>query len=245
MHELLAPLGKPTHENRFFQYIHVAALVAADAAAGRYADAHKVLDETLEIAGNQRSSLVASIKQARASTLLVEGKVAEAASLGAEILARSEASQGRHSVNANLCAAILGDAYYELDRIDDAREVIANRPRILEWAPPEVMIRSAVCRARLDYLQESADAALEFLASYATHYQSLGLDRPQVYMLAERVKILIDGGRRKRANDLAVQLREFADRHRDATGFRAEIPAIVESALWPEYSLLKVVRKRP
>lgn len=228
--DLLEPLGSVRHENRFFHYIHAAALVAAYGAAGRYADAHKVLDEALATADSQNSNLVASIEQARASTLLIEGKVTAAANLGADILARSEAAQGRHSVNANLCAAILGDAYYELDRIDDAREVIANRPRILEWAPPEVMVRAAVCRARLDFLQESADAALAFLTSYATHYQSLGLDRPQAYMLAEQVKILLDTGRRKRANELILQLREFAVRHRNTTGFLAEIPAIVESA---------------
>lgn len=228
--ELLEPLGNISFANRFFQYIHVAALASAYAAAGRYADAHKRLDEGLAATDGQKNNLVASIEQARASTLLVEGRVAEAASLGTEILARSEAAQGRHSVNANLCAAILGDAYYELDRIDDAREVIANRPRILEWAPPEVMVRAAVCRARLDLLQDSADAALAFLTSYGAHYQSLGLDRPQVYMLAEQVKILIETGKRKRANELLGQLREFGARHRNPSGFLAEIPAIVESA---------------
>jgi LuxR family maltose regulon positive regulatory protein len=119
-----------------------------------------------------------------------------------------------------------------LDRIDNApRETIANRPRILEWAPPEVMIRAAVCHARLDLLQESADVALAFLTSYRAYYQGLALDRPEAYMLAEQVKILVDTGKRKRANEIAAQLRELGQRHRNAGGFWAEINPVAESAL--------------
>jgi LuxR family maltose regulon positive regulatory protein len=228
--ELLEPLGKVSHENQMFQYIHLASLAQSYAAAGRFEEAHALLDNRLIAAENRKSGLTLPMDQARASILLIEGKVRDAVVLAEDTLMRSEALQGRHSPNANLCAAIVGDAYYELDRIDDAREVIANRPRILEWSPPEVLIRSAVCRARLDFLQESADTALAFVTSYAAHYQTIGLDRPRAHMLAEQIRILLEIGRRQRANEPAAQLKDLEKRYRDATGSLAEIPAVAESA---------------
>ena len=228
--ELLEPLNVIPHQNAFVRYVRSAALASAHAADGNYALAHRLLDEC-EVDGEApQENLALLIESSRASTFLIQGHLQEAEQVSRKVLARAEASQGRYSVSANLSAAILGEVYYERDRIDDAREVIAHRPRILEAGVPETMIRASVCRARLDLIQESADSALAFLASHATHYQRQRLDRPRAYLLAEQVKILLETGKRQRATELLASLDELEARHRHATGFWSEIPALAATA---------------
>lgn len=228
--ELLEPVDVIPYQNAFVRYVRSAALASARAAEGSYASAHRLLDECQIDAADIQENLALLIESSRASIYMIQGNVLEAERMAAEILARAEASQGRHSVSANLSAAVLGDAYYEFDRIDEAREVIANRPRILEAAVPETMIRAALCHARLDLIQESADAALAFLASYATHYQRMGLDRPRAYLLSEQVKILLETGKRQRASDVLATLEELETRYRGTSGFWSEIPALAATA---------------
>ena len=223
-------VGQIPFRNPFVRYFRSTALATAYAAEGDYARAHRLLDENLQGSGEAREELVLLNEGSRASLFLIQGNVQEAERLSAAVLSRVEATHGRHFVSANLSAAILGDVYYETDRIEDARKVIANRPRILDVAVPETMIRAAVCHARLDFIQESADAALAFLSSYVTYYQRLGLDRPKTHLLAEQVRILLDAGRRQRAVELMAGLEELDARYKNARGFWGEIPALVGSA---------------
>jgi LuxR family maltose regulon positive regulatory protein len=224
--ELLEPQRGALPEVRFLSHVYLAALVAAYGSAGRYADAHRLLDDHPVPPEDRDDDMALVVENSRASALLDEGRVEEAARLGATLLTRAETAHGRRSTSANLCAAILGDAYYELDRVDDAREVLANRAGLLQASSPQVMVRVALCHARLDLLRETPDFVLAFLASQASHYQSMGLDRPVAHMLAEQVKILLLQGERKRAGELMARLDELAMAHREARGFRAEIPML-------------------
>jgi LuxR family maltose regulon positive regulatory protein len=228
--DLLEPQAKFSPENRFLRYVYLAALVSAYAAGGRYADAHKLLDDNPVPPEDRKNDMALVVESARASTFLLEGNVREAARIGSAVLALSETAYGRRSVCANLCAASLSDAYYELDRIDDAREMLANRSGILQFSSPQVMVRAALAHARLDLLQESPEAALAFLATHAAHYHSLRLDRPEAYMLAEQAKILLAKGDRVRAAELTAKLSELGALHAGAEGFRAEIPMIAALA---------------
>jgi LuxR family maltose regulon positive regulatory protein len=224
--DLLEPLYWRPTENRFLHYVHLTTLVSAYAVAGRSADAYRLLDDNPVPLEDRRNDLALVYEGTRATTLLVEGRVQEAARLGAMLLARSEAAHGRRSICANLCAATLAAAYYELDQIDDAREVLANRTGILQSSAPGVMVSAALCRARLDHLQESPEAALEFVRTHGAHYRSQRLDRPVAYMLAEEIRILLAKGERGRAGELSAQLDGLAAQHRDAVASRAEIPAL-------------------
>ncbi|SEB24705.1 LuxR C-terminal-related transcriptional regulator [Variovorax sp. YR216] len=228
--DLLEPQGKAPAENRFLRYVHVAALATAYAAAGRYADAHRLLDDNPIPPDDRGNDMALVVQSVRATTLGIEGNAKETARVGAEVLARAETAYGRRSVSANLCAATLGNAFYELDRIDEAREVLANRAGILRSSSPGTMIHAALCNARLDMLQLGPDAALAFLDAQQAHYHSLGLDRLVTAMLAEQVKVLLATGERARAAELVAKLDGLANLHRDAQGFRAEIPALAAIA---------------
>jgi len=133
---------------------------------------------------------------------------------------------GRHSISANICASVLVDAYYELDRIDDARETIANRLGLLRASGPDITIRASLCRARLDLLQVSASVALSFLEGQTAHLRNAGQPRAVAYMLAQQINILMLEGNTARAAELDVLLGELARSHDADQGIRAEIAAI-------------------
>ncbi|RJG15614.1 LuxR C-terminal-related transcriptional regulator [Massilia cavernae] len=227
---LLEPMRVVFPDNSFLRYVHLAALAAAYTTAGRYDDATRLLDDNPIGPEDRDNDLALVVESQRVLIPLVEGNVKEAARIGSTVLARSETVYGRGAVSANLCAASLADAYYELDRIDDAREVLANRGGILRSSMPETMVRATLCHARLDFLQETPDAAFAFLDSQAVHFHSLGLDRPFAYALAEQVKILLVQGDHVRAAKLVAKLKELDAAHRDTEGGNAEIPIIAGMA---------------
>lgn len=228
--DLLEPQYGAMPESGFLRYVYLAALVTAYGSTGRHADAYRVLDDNPPPPEDRDDDMALVVASIRASSLLDEGLAREAARLGATLLARAESAHGRRSLSGNLCAAILGDAYYELDRIDDAREVLANRTGILQASSPQVMLRASLTRARLDLLQETPDSALELLESQASHFQGMGLDRLVAWLLAEQVKILLQRDERERAEKLASRLDELGTLHREARGLRAEIPVIAALA---------------
>jgi LuxR family maltose regulon positive regulatory protein len=228
--DLLEPTLNVPMDNPSLRYICLAGLVAAYLALGRIADARHLLDEK-PVAPEDRDNDMAMVYESfRAQTCLVAGEVREAERLGVSILQRAEAAFGRGSVAANLCAATLADAWYELDRVDDAREVLANRTGLVQSSWPDVMTRASLCRARLDYLLDAPETALAFLEAQASHFHILGLDRALAHMLGEQVEILLSTGEQPRAAELAKRLEALRKLHEGATGAFAEIPAIAALA---------------
>lgn len=216
-------------QNRMLRYIHFGALANAYARVGRPKDAWRVLDENAVNAEDRGSEIALLVEATLPAVCLAQGNAAETAQRAAAVLARAEAAYGRHSVCANLCAAMLGDAYYEQDRIGDAREVLANRARILRSSWPQVMLQAALCHARLDRLQQDSASALAFLDAQAAHFLTLGLARPMGHMLAEQACMLLADGDHARARDAVEKLGALADAH-GAANFHAELCAVARLA---------------
>ncbi|WOD15976.1 LuxR C-terminal-related transcriptional regulator [Paraburkholderia kirstenboschensis] len=253
MLELLEPLRDMVIQNPFLRYLLVAELCVAYAACGRYADARRQLDLRAVSPADRDNDMALVVESARVAALLGEGDVREAERLGTPLLARSVNAAGRHSIGANICASVLVDAYYELDRIDDARETIANRPGLLRASGPDITIRASLCRARLDLLQVSADVALAFLEQQTAHLRNLQQSRAVAHMLAEQIRILLLKNNSARAAELGALLDELAQAHYTDQGVKAEIPAVaaltrarVLRATQPESALdaLLFVRER-
>ncbi|MFM0501911.1 LuxR C-terminal-related transcriptional regulator [Paraburkholderia caffeinilytica] len=230
MIDLLEPLRDAVIDNPFLQYLLVAELCAAYAAAGRYAEARRLFNLRPVPPADRNNDMALVAQATRASTILLEGNVRGAERESAGLLARSVQAGGRHSISANICASVLADAYYELDRIDDARETIANRRGLLYASGPDVTIRAALCRARLELLQESPGAALAFLQQQTAHLRSMGQIRAVAHMLAEQVKVLLLKHDHAGAFETLGLLEEIAHDHPDAQGSRAEIPGIAALA---------------
>ncbi|RJF91886.1 ATP-dependent transcriptional regulator [Noviherbaspirillum saxi] len=228
--DLLEPAHKVPLENQTMRYASLAGLATAYLSLGRYEDACKLYDDNPINPENRENDMALVFASVRAQMCLTEGNVKEAERIGSSILARSEETFGRVSVPANICAAAVCDAYYELDRIDDALEVLANRTGTLRSSNPDVMGRASICRARIDVLQGAPKAAFAFLETQAAHFNILGLDRPMAYMFAEQVKILLAMGDHILAAERVAKLNALSSIYRDATGFLAEIPAIAAFA---------------
>jgi LuxR family maltose regulon positive regulatory protein len=222
---LLEPVYEVSRDNQFLRYFYLATLALSYISVGRYNDFTKLLEDNPVASQDGDNDLAFFVEGMRCLLCLKEGKVKEAARLGSIQLTRSETVFGRRSAISNIVASTLSNAYYELDHLDEARGVIANRAGLFE-AVPEAMVLAALCQARLTWLQESPDAALEFIESQAAHFRSLGMDRPYAYMLAEHVRILALKASDARAEVSGAKLAELALTYRDAEGSRAEIPMI-------------------
>ncbi|SAK84078.1 ATP-dependent transcription regulator LuxR [Caballeronia glebae] len=230
MIELLEPHRDASLENPFLQYMLLASLCSAYTAAGRYAEAKRLFDTHPVPPADEDNDMALVAQATRISVALLEGNVRETERVGSALLTRSVQSVGRHSISANICASVLADAYYELDRIDDARETIANRRGLLQSSGPDMLIRASLCRARLDLLQESPDAALSFLQRQIAHMRSMRQVRAVTHLLAEQVKVLLLKGDRTQARETFASLEEIAQAHPAEQGFKAEIPAFAALA---------------
>ncbi|MBP0591521.1 helix-turn-helix transcriptional regulator [Paraburkholderia sp. LEh10] len=230
MIDLLEPHRDEPVENPFLQYMLVAELSAAYGAAGRYADARRLFETHPIPPADEDNDMALVAQSTRATALLLEGNIREAERVGSALLTRSLQAVGRHSISANICACVLADAYYELDRIDDARETIANRPGLLQASGPDVLVRASRCRARLDLLQEGADVALSFVQHQLAHLRSMRQVRAVAHMLAEQVRILLIKGDRTRARESLASVEELARAYPAETGWKAEIPAVAALA---------------
>lgn len=228
--QLLEPVRDAPMENPFLRYMLLATLTVAYYIAGRYADARRLFD-IHPIPPEDRSNDMALVAEsAQVTAHMLAGDVREAERLGSELLERSTRERGHRSICANLCASLLADAFYELDRIDDARELIANRFGLLHSSVPDVIVRTNLTRARLDLLQKGPDAALGFLQQQIAHLRCLGQIRPVAHLLAEQVRVLLVKGNRSRANELLTSVEELAQTHGTEQGARAELPAIAALA---------------
>ncbi|MFL6637651.1 MAG: LuxR C-terminal-related transcriptional regulator [Paraburkholderia graminis] len=217
-----------TTGNPFLRYLRLSALSVSYAAAGRYARARTVLESEPIQAADRNNDITIIAESTYALALLLEGNAREAARFTTTLHARAVKTSGERSVCANVCAAFLADAQYELNQIDDARATLANRHGLLESSGVEVTVFASLCRARLDLLQEGAETALAFLREQAARFRGLGFDRPLALMLAEQIRIHASCGNLADAESLMQTLDTLAARYRHSQAFLMEIPLATE-----------------
>eukprot|EP01030_Chromulinospumella_sphaerica_P004502 gene4502-4405_t len=140
----------------------------------------------------------------------LEGNMLEAERSCASILATAEAGYGRRSLSASTMATVMGAVLYEIDRIDDARETLANRLNVLHFSLPEYMYCATLTQARLQCLQDSAQAALDYLVTQEAHLRNMGRDHGIALMLAEQVRITLMTSDWRHAHSLQTTLDDLA-----------------------------------
>ncbi|WP_416310312.1 LuxR C-terminal-related transcriptional regulator [Pseudomonas sp. W03] len=228
--ELLEPLRDASVENPFLRYVLLSALTVAYSAAGRYSDARRLFDQH-PIPPEDRGNDMAMVAEfSSATNLVAAGNFRDFEKVGSQLLEHSTREGGNRSICANLCASALTEVFYELDRIDDSRETIANRFGLLHSSVPDVIVRTNVTRVRLDLLQKGSEAALAFLEQQIAHLRCLGQVRPVAQLLGEEIRVLLLKGSRGRAGELLETLDELARQHGTERGARAELPAIAALA---------------
>lgn len=214
----------------FERYVYLMIRVMSLAAAGRYTDAFQILDLNPISTEDSDNAMALRVAGCRTVTLLLMGRVVEAEKVATPIYARSVATHGRSSTGATLSAVGLAEVHYELDRIDDARELLANRPNSPKTSSPQLMLWATICEARLDLLQESAETALALLERRASYFRSLGLQRAAAFAIAEQVRILLGSGNHKRAAELVADLDAMASHVGPTPSFSSEILIVASLA---------------
>ena len=220
---LLEPTLQSPLENHSLRYISLSALATAYLSVGRPDDARKLHEQHPVDLSHCDNDMALVFESTRALTSLSEGNAQQAQRIGTSVNARAEQAYGRGSVAANLCAATLCDAWYELDQLDEALQVLANRSGILRSSMPDVMGRASICRARITLQRESPQAALNFLETQSAHFHVLGLDRLLAFMLAEQVRVLVLQGENRRASELVTRLTALEASQRPHAEARDEI----------------------
>ncbi|MDN7139848.1 AAA family ATPase [Pseudomonas sp. JQ170] len=201
-----APLGHP-----FFECFRTGVTVGALAYLGRYGEARSEFNApNARVVHTQDTELALVNRSAFASVAWLEGNMLEAERSCAAILALAEAGYGRRSLSASTIATLMAGILYETDRIDDAREMLTKRLNVLHFSAPEYMYCATVTYARLQCLQESPQAALEYLVKQQAHFRHIGRDHGVVLALAEQVNITLKLGDRRHASSLQATLDDLA-----------------------------------
>lgn len=207
-----------------------ALLAIAYLAAGRIEEALQCLDENPIPEAERDAEMALVAEGARTLCYLQAGQMHEAERIGTAQLARTVAVHGHRAASAYIGAATLAEVYRELDRTDEAREILANRNGLLQWAMPDTMLRATICRARLDLLQGSSELAMTFLERQARHFRTIGQERALIHCLAEQARIALLDNDKTLAAQKVEKLQTLAALHHHPLGFQADIPAIAALA---------------
>lgn len=228
--EHLAPFRIEDAPTALERYVFTMATVASLAGAGRTDEALQFLDRNPISPEDADDDLAIRTSGCRAFSLLIAGRIHEADDAASVNYARAVAVHGRGSTCANLSAAPRAMICYEQNRIDEARELLAKRQSNRQTSQPHAMIWTNLCRARLDLLQESSDAALDLLERQKSYFRSVGLDRGIAYLGAEQVRILLAINDIAQAERVMTQLDTLDANDAGLPGFSTEIPLIRELA---------------
>lgn len=229
--DLLEPLHRVVVSTPYQLHVYLSLLGSAYAFVGRYADAHRLFDANPINPLERKNDIALVADSSRVLVLVTEGDVRTAAEIGGEMLGVMESLHGRTSVCAIVTAATVSEAYYELNRMDDARKVLANRGHaVMSASMPPVMLAAALVTSRLEGVNGSPESVLAFLETQARHYHGLGLPRLRVHMLAEQVRVLIGMGEKARAGQVVARIEEIAQVGHKADAVGGEIRALLALA---------------
>lgn len=181
------------------------------AALGRHAQARALYNAPA--ARNTRTgrgelALVAAAMAA--SVALREGNAPEAERIASTALRRAQDIHGGRSLCAAVCAAVTAQAWYELDRIDEAHEALLYCGKTLRASSPELKLRAAQTLGRIKALREAPRDALAYFCRAEAHFRSGGVSRGAACMVAEQQRIVLSYGDWRHAQDLQAVLEDLA-----------------------------------
>ena len=213
--ELLAlgdtPMRSPMHE-----HLRIALNISRLTWRGLHAQARALYNSpAARRTRTEDRELALLARTAMASAVLTEGNVLEAERIGAPALALAEAQFGRRSVSACVCAAMLGAIWHELDRVEAARELLANRIDMLRLSMPYVALRATQTLACAKLMQEGPHAAMEYLVQEEANFRVRGADRCVAHVVAARLRVALHTGDWRHAEALQATLDDLAMHHAD------------------------------
>lgn len=175
--------------------------------------------------GRRELALVAAATVA--GVAMREGDALEAERIGAMVLRRARTIHGDRSLCAVTCTAVMAQAWYELDRVDEAREALLHCRTALRAASADLRLRAAQVFGRIMSLRESPQDALAYFTRAEVHFRAIGAHRGVACMLAEQQRIVLSYGDWRHARSMQTALDEIASAHPDTDPQFAEVGAVV------------------
>jgi LuxR family maltose regulon positive regulatory protein len=148
-----------------------------------------------------------------ANVAMREGNALEAKRIGAAALRRARAIHGSGALCSTVCAAVVAQAWFELDRLDEAYAALAACRMRLRGASAELKLRAARVFGRIQALREPPQDALAYFTRAEAHFRATGMDRGVVAMVAEQQQLVLSYGDRRHAQALQAVLDGYAARH--------------------------------
>jgi len=214
-------------DNKFQKQVRLTIQVACLGLLGRYSEARTLFLSQAGRVVRQSDEEMALLGRASLVTVaLLEGSVVEAERVAGPALLEAEQLYGRRAISTCFCAMVMAEVLYEQDRIDEAREVLADRMDVLRLSVPGHMISAALSHARVQCLRESPRKALDFLAQRAEHFRDAGLDRGLANMLAEQIRIGLQCGDWRHIETLLAAMDDIKCRNYEPSPCNAEIVSL-------------------
>ncbi len=186
-------------------------------------------------------------------TWLYAGDVRTAEPLLRDALAQAERELGRYSELACNSAAYLSAALYELNELDELRQLLDGRLDAMERVVlPDALVTVALASARLRRADGNPLEAIEGLQRIAEVAQRRSLDRLQAFALSERVRCLLHMGDVDGAHAMLQRLQALAGRHAHGTGPVSQrirgmtcfMQALCHAARWQDRQALQALGER-
>lgn len=178
---------------------------------------------------------------------LYAGDVRSAEPLLRDALAQSERELGRYSELACNSAAYLSAALYELNELDELRQLLDGRLDIMERVVlPDALVTVALASARLRRADGNPLEAIEGLERIDDVAQRRSLDRLLAFAISERVRCLLYMEDMAGAAAMLEKLQALAARHAQGTGPVSQrirgltrfIKALYHAARWDDRAAL-------
>lgn len=178
---------------------------------------------------------------------LYAGDVRSAEPLLRDALAQSERELGRYSELACNSAAYLSAALYELNELDELRQLLDGRLDIMERVVlPDALVTVALASARLRRADGNPLEAIEGLERIDEVAQRRSLDRLLAFAISERVRCLLYMDDMAGAAAMLDKLQALAARHAQRTGPVSQrirgltrfIEALYHAARWDDRAAL-------
>ena len=152
----------------------------------------------------------------RGLSWLYAGDVRNAEPVLRDALAHSERALGRHSEMACNAAAYLAAVLYEINELDELRQLLDGRLDTTERVVlPDALVTVALVCARLSRLDGNPLEAIEGLARIEEIAHRRSLDRLLAFAMSERVRCLLQMRDMEGARQMLHQLALLAQRHGD------------------------------
>lgn len=182
---------------------------------GEYKQARRVLEDGALHGGAPRGVLLGRCMGGM--THAAEGQFLLAERIFCDVLAEAEQQGPAYIGIACMAAALLGEALYELNDVDAARELLEKRIDVLERVSiPDTVLRGLTVLANAHWLggrRLEARACLDRLEDYAARHR---VDRLLANVLYRRARWLLEEGEVDAADAVLLRLEALAARYSGA-----------------------------